>query len=260
MAIDTGSVHPSNVDICNMALIKLGQGIIDSFDSENPTAVAASALYYHNRDAILRKIPWNFARRWTGLAQLPTAPIVQGMLPTPPVSLDIITPSDRGTGQVNFGYAYQLPNDCLRVHRFSPKDMPWRVIGRTIYTAAQPVTSVPGPLLGQQPTNDPNNSPVTGASTSQIPVGIEYIAAVQDPTQFDSLFIDALVSKMAMDLAYGQNGLDQIVGMQRQVFQDTMLEAAYANGVEQLPDSLFDTTIIDVRMGYGNTGIDFASG
>src|SRR5215475_7420763 len=116
MPTDTGVVGPSNVDIVNMALIRLGQATIDAFDQENDTARAASVLYFRNRDALLRKIPWNFARKWVSLAQLNTAP----------VGLDIITPSDRGTGQVNFGYAYQLPNDCLRVHRFSPKDMPWR--------------------------------------------------------------------------------------------------------------------------------------
>lgn len=260
MGIDTGVVNPSAVDIVNMALVKLGQGMINTFDDQTDTARAASVLYYHNRDALLRKIPWNFARKWASLAELPSVPTIQGMQGEPPVSLDIITPSDRGTGQVNFGYAYRLPLDCLRVHRFSPKDMPWRVIGRTIYTAAQPITSVPGPLLGQQPTNDPSNGPVTGVTTSQIPVGIEYIRIVQDPALYDDLFTEALVAKMEMDLAFGQNGLEQIVGTAKQNFQDAMLEAAYVNGVEQLPDSLFDTTIVDVRMGYGNTGIDFAAG
>jgi hypothetical protein len=91
-------------------------------------------------------------------------------------------------------------------------------------------------------------------------VGIEYIRIVQDPALYDDLFTEALVAKMEMDLAFGQNGLEQIVGTAKQNFQDAMLEAAYVNGVEQLPDSLFDTTIVDVRMGYGNTGIDFAAG
>jgi hypothetical protein len=250
MSIDTGVTSSSDIDIVNRALIKLGQGMIDAFDDETDTARAASALYYHNRNMLLRKIPWNFARKWAALAQLAAAPL----------NLDIITPADRGTGQVNFGFAYQLPNDCLRVHRFSPKDMVWRVIGRTIYTAAQPITSVPGPLLGLQPSSDPSNGPVTAATTSQIPVGIEYIMMVQDPTVFDELFIEALTNKMAMDMAFGQNGLEQIVANSKKDYQDIMLEAAYVNGVEQLPDSLFDTTIVDVRMGYGNTGIDFAGG
>lgn len=247
MGVDTGVTKPSDLDICNMALIKLGQTPINNFNDSTDEGRATAAMYYHNRDMLLRKIPWSFAKKWCTLASLKQAPL----------ALDLISPADRGTGQVIFTYAFQLPNDCLRVHRFSPKNLPWRVIGQQIYTTATPNTAVPGPLLGVQP--PPGGGPDNvGYATAPSSVGIEYIRRVSDPTMFDTLFIEALINKMAMDIAFTINGLEQIVAKSKEDFKDALLEAAYVNGVETPGDVLFDTTVVDVRMGYGNSGIDFS--
>lgn len=247
MSVDTGVDKPSDLDIYNMALIKIGQSPIGAFSDSSAEGIAGANLYFQNRDMLLRKIPWSFAKKWASLAALKQAPL----------ALDLISPADRGTGQTIFTYAFQLPNDCLRVHRFSPKDLPWRVIGRTIYTTATPNAAVPGPLLGVQP--PPGGGPDSvGFATAPSMVGIEYIRRVRDAGEFDTLFIEALINKMAMDVAFTINGLEQIVAKSKEDFKDALLEAAYVNGVETPGDVLFDTTVVDVRMGYGNSGIDFS--
>jgi hypothetical protein len=235
-----------------MAFLKLGQDPLEAFSDDTASGVAASSLYYHNRNMLLRKIPWSFAKKWAALASLTAAPL----------SLDFLSPGDRGTGNIIFTNAYQLPRDCVRVHRFSPKHAQWRVVGRTIYTTAVPLSAVPGPLLGVQPppaySEEGNAVTTTGFSTAPNPVGIEYISNLVNPGLYDTLFVEALINKMAMDMAFGANGLEQIVQLSKKDYQDALLEAAYVNGVETPGDVLFDTTIVDVRMGYGNSGIDFS--
>lgn len=247
MPVDTGVQVSSDLDIVNMALLKLGQEQIASFSDSTSSGRSASALYFQNRDMLLRKIPWSFAKVWVELNQLTAAPL----------ALDLISPGNRGVGRVIFTSAFQLPRDCIRVHRFSPKDANWRVIGRVIYSDQGPLTNTPGPLLGMQP--PPSGGPIpTGFATPPINPGIEYISRVTDPGLYDTLFVEALVNKMAMDMAFGLNGLEQIVSASKQDFKDALLEAAYVNGVETPGDVLFDTTVVDVRMGYGNSGIDFS--
>ena len=116
----------SEVDICNLALQRLGARTISALTDDNTSARACNRVYEHARDAEIRSHPWNFARARTSLAALSTAP--------------------------TFGYAaqYQLPADFIR-------------------------------LLPARNTSD--------------------LKKVTDPNEFDEMFIDLLVARIAMDIA-----------------------------------------------------------
>ena len=81
----------SKVEICNLALANIeAEALISSLDApyENEEA-RYSALYYDKqRQAVLRKHPWNFATLYVTLAEIGTAP-------------------------PGWTYQYQYPTDCL---------------------------------------------------------------------------------------------------------------------------------------------------
>lgn len=103
----------SEVEICNSALIKIGQTRITGFADDSKSARLCSEQYPKLRDELLASHPWNFALARVALGPLAAAPI-----------------------QVNDGYLYQfqLPTDCLRVIQ---TDLPgitdaWKIEGRLL--------------------------------------------------------------------------------------------------------------------------------
>jgi hypothetical protein len=89
----------SEVDICNIGLSRLGNGLQISSLTENIKAARLCNLNYTTiRDAALRAHPWNFAIRRAVLAQDATAPAFE------------------------FSYRYALPDEpayCLKIIRTS---------------------------------------------------------------------------------------------------------------------------------------------
>lgn len=80
------------VDICNMALMRIGTSqTIASLDEGSTQAKVCSVWYQAVRDRILRSYPWRFAERRVSLAQSTDA------APT------------------NWKQVYQVPSDCLKV-------------------------------------------------------------------------------------------------------------------------------------------------
>lgn len=103
----------SRVDICNLALSKIGASSIISLDDETPEAVACKRVYDALRDSVLYDFPWDFALVRATLSQ--------------------ISSSDAW----DYSYAYQLPTDpyCLRVvGTDGDEEYGWVVEGRVLYT------------------------------------------------------------------------------------------------------------------------------
>lgn len=235
----------TDIDIVNSALQKLGQSPITEFGQNIGTGLIAKSEYESSRDYLLRKTPWNFARKWATLA----------MLSSFPISLDI-GPNSAGPGAIRFTAAYQLPIDCLRVYRFSPRDAHWRIIGRAIYTDATAALNV-GPLIGLQPlgSDGADNQPPTPVNIPLNDLGIEYIYRVTDPALFDPMFEDAFVWHLAKEMAFGVTGLENLFKMAEEQFQEHFADASAVNGMEQWPDEFYNTDLNDVRYGY--SGLSF---
>ena len=99
---------PSETDICNRALSRVGEARITSLTDDTKQARACNSAYAHVRDEVLRSHPWNSAITRTTLAKLSSSPA--------------------------YGYddQYQLPSDCLRVVEIYETKLPWVVEGRKL--------------------------------------------------------------------------------------------------------------------------------
>jgi len=64
----------SEVDICNLALQRLGAKSITALTDDSTNARECNRTYAHARDSELRAHPWNFARKRASLAASSTAP------------------------------------------------------------------------------------------------------------------------------------------------------------------------------------------
>lgn len=84
----------SETQICNLALIRMGEQQISSLSEGNKRAEACRLQYAPARDAVLRAHPWNFATRRAELAQQNAAH------PT-----------------FEFAYKFPLPADFLKLQR-----------------------------------------------------------------------------------------------------------------------------------------------
>jgi hypothetical protein len=103
----------AEVDICNMALIRVGAKRIISLDDDTKAALLCKQYYEQTRDEVLREHEWNCATERASLARLSEAPAY------------------------GFEYAYQLPASpfCLKVIEMESQDYwPYKVEGRKLLT------------------------------------------------------------------------------------------------------------------------------
>ena len=215
-----------------------------ALDETTPNGVSASYLYYDMRDKLLRRLRWNFARKFAALATLAAAPMNLSLMPDP----DYV-------GQVIYSVALQLPDDYLRLSAVSPYDAHWRIVGKTLLTDAVPAPTAL-PLVGLQPPNAdgsdnvPSMSPNSGSTSAAL--GIEYIAKIADPTRWDPYFTSVLTLDLAQAMCQGNTGLMELKKMLIQEREQEFAEARALEGMEQWPEQLYDTVMIDVRMGYSS--------
>lgn len=93
----------SDIQVCNMALLKFGELTVTSITSPtNKQERACAILYPILRDELVSAHPWNFAMARADIsAQVTTTPSFQ------------------------WDYAYTLPSDCLRVWELYGTDAEW---------------------------------------------------------------------------------------------------------------------------------------
>jgi len=101
----------SEVQICNLALLKVGNLSITALTDATKEGRACNVLYPILRDELLAAHPWNFAMSRADIsAQLVTTPVFQ------------------------WDYAYTIPADCLRVWELYGTDAEWVVEGGELLT------------------------------------------------------------------------------------------------------------------------------
>lgn len=104
----------SEVQICNLALMKFGNISIASVDDDTKEARACKVFFPLLRDELVYSHPWNFAMKRVDIsASLTTTPAF------------------------GFDYAYTLPTDCLRVWEFFGYDGDWVVENGQLLTDAE---------------------------------------------------------------------------------------------------------------------------
>ncbi|MGE4194718.1 MAG: hypothetical protein AB7E51_15130 [Pseudodesulfovibrio sp.] len=108
----------SSIDICNLALVAVGEDPIASLSDGSAAATTCQVLYDRSRRSLLESHPWNFAR---GVATL-------GVSSEDPV--------------YGFEYCYVIPTDCLRPIELTntvtrdgkAKQSTFRIVGRRLMT------------------------------------------------------------------------------------------------------------------------------
>lgn len=105
----------SEVQICNLALMKFGNLSISTISAPTNKEERACAVFYPLlRDQLTYSAPWNFA--------MTRADISAQLASTPPFGFD---------------YAYTLPTDCLRVWEFYGYTAEWVVESGQLLTDAE---------------------------------------------------------------------------------------------------------------------------
>lgn len=204
----------SDVDICNLALTKLGAQRILTLTDNNKAARSFNAIYALERDNELRAHFWNFATVRTTLPALVQTPA--------------FGPYDT---------LYQLPTDpwCLQVIQvgmWAPGSQRW--LGVT--TEASPYKIEGRNIL-------------TNASLSQFgPMPLRYTARITDPAMFDSAFVMAFACRLAMEMA---EDLTQNSGKRQLAqgeYKSAISMAMRANAIELPPDPLPDNGWLLARL------------
>lgn len=101
----------SEVDVCNAALLMLGDKTIQSLDQQNNTKATLCNFWYPNtRDAVLRAFPWNFAGALADLTKFTDPP------------------------EFDFDYRFQLPDDFVKARYLSDRSTKFKLVGSELHS------------------------------------------------------------------------------------------------------------------------------
>lgn len=127
------------------------------------------------------------------------------------------------TPAYGFNYQYALPTNpyCLRVLEMEYKDYIFKVENVATH----------GRVL------------LTDEGTAKI----LYIARITDTNLFDSMFVDTLTAKLAVDLAYPVTNSMQVQTNMQKLYQLKLSEARSIDGQEGFIDDLVSNTFTDFR-------------
>lgn len=100
----------SEVAICNLALLKLGDNPITSLEDGTTASNACALVYNQTRDSLLRRHFWNFSLKRVALAA------------------DVSAPAFR------FNYQYTLPSDFIRVQEIFQQNSDYVIEGTKLLT------------------------------------------------------------------------------------------------------------------------------
>lgn len=159
----------SVIDICNLALGRLGDGAnVSALTELSPQARHCARFYPIARDSLLEMHDWGFATRREALELLAEEP------------------------PFGWTYTYGCPANLLKIIAILPEDAPddysYPVGGVGAYT--QQTYSVESNLVGDK----------VILANAELP-NVRYIARVEDPARFSPLFVDALSWLLASYLA-----------------------------------------------------------
>lgn len=182
------------VEIVNIALARLGESPIQSFEEGSVPANSARLVYDSARRSTLRDYNWNFAVATAELARY----------------------ADTQAG--DFPFAFALPSDCLRVIRLRLATPPGQVRSRTCGDFGRNLsfTLRGGRLLAHEPK-----------------VALEYLRDVTDENEFDAKFIEALTYKLASELAMPVKGSAELMASYSNAYQTLINRAATESAWEE---------------------------
>lgn len=201
----------SNVEIANRALTKIGANRIISLGDNTKEGREANSMFNIVRDAELRAHDWRFAIKRKAVAALVDAP--------------------------PFGYAYQYrpPADCLKLLQVGD----W-------YPGAD-LTDYVGADTSEYAV-ETDGVTVVILTDYAAPLNLRYVARIEDPALFDSLFVEAFACKLAMELAEPITQSSTKRELATREYDRAVMMAVRANAIEKPPTKIADDTWLLTRL------------
>ena len=253
----------SALDICNLALNRIGQPSIDdkvdppNLTGEDEASQACNLLYEPKRDALLEMYPWRFAMHMIYLDHEGQILNITAATQADPVVItapghtfraykNVIIEEVIGMSDLN-GNTYRIANPDETAGTFELEDVD--STGYDAYTSGGTVRlrppfkyeyeyQMPSDYLRDWKlygTESPYEIKSRGLLIDDSEIYLEYIAQITDATLFDPSFVMCLGLYMAIDLSLriaDSKTLTQQVGKE---FQATILDAIRLNAIKGSP-------------------------
>lgn len=185
----------TKIDLCSRALVKLGASPITSFNEATAEAKVCTQLYEPTVESLLAAYPWRFALEKAELARLVAKPMA------------------------DYQYAYQLPNDCVRVlsagNGFKSQGLKYKIVGGKLHTNAERVV-------------------------------ISYIARPDEST-FPPFFSNALIAKLGAELCLPLTESTTRTDYMYQRADEEFKVAKLTDSQQDVPACFQDFSLIEVR-------------
>lgn len=138
----------------------------------------------------------------------------------------------RNTVAPAFGYLYQypLPTDCLRVLEFSNGTLTYPKDNMTDNSGG-PVYVVEGREL----------------LTDEATVFIKYISRVEDPNEYDTLLVDTIAARLAMEICYAITGSNSMISTTKALYDEKIKEARFVDATEGAAAKFEASDLIESR-------------
>ena len=185
----------TKIDLCSRALVKLGANPIASFNEATAEAKVCTQLYEPTVESLLAAYPWRFALEKAGSARLVSTPTA------------------------DYQYAYQLPNDCVRVlsagNGSTSQGLQYKIIGNTLHTNAEQVV-------------------------------ISYIARPDEST-FPPFFSNALIARLGAELCLPLTESTTRTDYMYNRAEEEFKAAKLTDSQQDVPSCFQDFSLIEVR-------------
>ncbi len=227
----------AELDIVNLALVRLGQKTIASLSEGSVAARTASAIWDMTRQDVLRAFPWNFATRYlhklalSGNYNNPPMPECSNQLPQ--TDIPVTPPNPNLPWPPDYTYAYQVPTDCLKAIKV--RDPMEKFLGLDLWDDAWFDTYPAAILQGLFNENETSRFVVRENQTlfTDVPnAGLFYTYDVTTTSKFDPRFTSALAYRLAMDMAGSLTQSAQKVQSMMQLYQASLMAARTADAQE----------------------------
>lgn len=138
----------------------------------------------------------------------------------------------RNTVAPAFGYLHQypLPTDCLRVLEFSNGTLTYPKDNMTDNSGG-PVYVIEGREL----------------LTDETTVFIKYISRVEDPNEYDTLLVDTIAARLAMEICYAITGSNSMISTTKALYDEKIKEARFVDATEGAAAKFEASDLIESR-------------
>ena len=129
---------------------------------------------------------------------------------------------DTETPAFEYSYQYALPSDCLRVLQMQEKTMVYKIEGRKL---------------------------LTDEGTAKI----IYLSRVEDPNEFDAMFVEALSARIAAELSITLVESNSMYQNMMEVYRMKITDARSIDGQESGEPNIVADTWLDSRLNYAGS-------